>query len=97
MRGEVHILVHCPIDTLQWGLTHSAMDLIFKSIFAHFSVYVIEKLCLCLCCGCVQGHAAESGSCQVTNWASQTQSLPARTFTPSSAENTNLENTKYNL
>ena len=25
MRGEVHILVHCPIDTLQWGSTHSAM------------------------------------------------------------------------
>ena len=23
MRGEVHILVHCPIDTLQWGSTHS--------------------------------------------------------------------------
>ena len=26
MRGEVHILVYCPIDTLQWGLTHSALD-----------------------------------------------------------------------
>ena len=26
MRGEVHILVYCPIDTLQWGSTHSAMD-----------------------------------------------------------------------
>ena len=25
MRGEVHILVHCPIDILQWGSTHSAM------------------------------------------------------------------------
>ena len=25
MRGEVHILVYCPIDTLQWGLTHSAL------------------------------------------------------------------------
>ena len=25
MRGEVHILVYCPIDTLQWGSTHSAM------------------------------------------------------------------------
>ena len=25
MRGEVHILVHCPNDTLQWGSTHSAM------------------------------------------------------------------------
>ena len=25
MRGEVHILVHCPIDTLQWGSTHSAL------------------------------------------------------------------------
>ena len=25
MRGEVHILVYCPIDTLQWGLTHSAV------------------------------------------------------------------------
>ena len=25
MRGEVHILVHCPIDTLQWGSTHSAV------------------------------------------------------------------------
>ena len=25
MRGEVHILVYCPIDTLQWGQTHSAM------------------------------------------------------------------------
>ena len=25
MRGEVHILVNCPIDTLQWGSTHSAM------------------------------------------------------------------------
>ena len=23
MRGEVHILVYCPIDTLQWGSTHS--------------------------------------------------------------------------
>ena len=23
MRGEVHILVYCPIDTLQWGQTHS--------------------------------------------------------------------------
>ena len=26
MRGKVHILVHCPIDTLQWGSTHSAMS-----------------------------------------------------------------------
>ena len=26
MRGEVHILVYCPIDTLQWGSTHSAMN-----------------------------------------------------------------------
>ena len=25
MRGEVHILVYCPIDTLQWGSTHSAV------------------------------------------------------------------------
>ena len=25
MRGEVPILVYCPIDTLQWGSTHSAM------------------------------------------------------------------------
>ena len=25
MRGEAHILVYCPIDTLQWGQTHSAM------------------------------------------------------------------------
>ena len=25
MRGEVHILVYCPIDTLQWGQTHSAL------------------------------------------------------------------------
>ena len=25
MRGEVHILVYCPIDTFQWGSTHSAM------------------------------------------------------------------------
>ena len=27
MRGEVHILVYCPIDTLQWGSTHSALGL----------------------------------------------------------------------
>ena len=25
MRGEVHFLVYCPIDTLQWGSTHSVM------------------------------------------------------------------------
>ena len=25
MNSEVHILVYCPIDTLQWGWTHSAM------------------------------------------------------------------------
>ena len=25
MRGEVHILVYCPIDTFQWGSTHSAL------------------------------------------------------------------------
>ena len=25
MRGKVHILVYCPIDTLQWGSTHSAL------------------------------------------------------------------------
>ena len=25
MRGKVHILVYCPIDTFQWGPTHSAM------------------------------------------------------------------------
>ena len=25
MRGKVYILVYCPIDTLQWGTTHSAM------------------------------------------------------------------------
>ena len=25
MRGEVHILLYCPIDTLQWGQTHSAV------------------------------------------------------------------------
>ena len=28
MRGEVHILVYCPIDTLQWGSTHSAVDVL---------------------------------------------------------------------
>ena len=27
MRGEVHILVYCPIDTLQWGSAHSALAL----------------------------------------------------------------------
>ena len=26
MRGEVHIFVYCPIDTLQWGSTHSALN-----------------------------------------------------------------------
>ena len=26
MRGEGHILVYCPIDTLQWGSTHSAVS-----------------------------------------------------------------------
>ena len=25
MRGKVYILVYCPIDTLQWGSTHSAL------------------------------------------------------------------------
>ena len=25
MRGKVHILVYCPIDTFQWGSTHSAL------------------------------------------------------------------------
>ena len=25
MRGKVHILVYCPIDTLQWGPTHSGL------------------------------------------------------------------------
>ena len=25
MRGEVHILVYSPIDTFQWGSTHSAL------------------------------------------------------------------------
>ena len=28
MRVEVHILVYCPIDTFQWGLTHSAVILV---------------------------------------------------------------------
>ena len=27
MRGEEHILVYCPIDTLQWGSTHSALTM----------------------------------------------------------------------
>ena len=27
MRGKVYILVYCPIDTLQWGSTHSALPL----------------------------------------------------------------------
>ena len=31
MRGEVPILVYCPIDTLQWGSTHSAVTLTFMS------------------------------------------------------------------
>ena len=31
MRGEVHILVYCPIDTLQWGSTHSAVVVQFDS------------------------------------------------------------------
>ena len=26
MRGEVHILVYSPIDTFQWGSTHSALN-----------------------------------------------------------------------
>ena len=30
MRGEVHILVYCPIDTLQWGSTHSALFIDIK-------------------------------------------------------------------
>ena len=34
MNSEVHILVYCPIDTLQWGQTHSAMGRIeFKFTF----------------------------------------------------------------
>ena len=40
MRGEVHILVYCPIDTLQWGSTHSALDVAFLFIRV-FSVFVI--------------------------------------------------------
>ena len=27
MKGEVHIWLYCPIDTLQWGYTHSAMSM----------------------------------------------------------------------
>ena len=29
MRGDVHILVYFPIDTLQWGPTHSALSPLF--------------------------------------------------------------------
>ena len=36
MRGAVHILVYCPIDTLQWGLTHSALATCF--LMSHQSV-----------------------------------------------------------
>ena len=34
MRGEVHILVYCPIDTLQWGSTHSAMVKVLRKRFS---------------------------------------------------------------
>ena len=38
MNSEVHILVYCPIDTLQWGSTHSALAgqlQVFKSGFRY--------------------------------------------------------------
>ena len=36
MRGEVHILVYCPIDTLQWGSTHSALII-------HLHTHLVNK------------------------------------------------------
>ena len=39
MRGEVHILVHCPIDTLQWGSTHSAVVDCAKDWKDHLSLF----------------------------------------------------------
>ena len=36
MRGEVHILVYCPIDTFQWGSTHSAL-------FTHVCNFITQE------------------------------------------------------
>ena len=47
MRGEVHILVYCPIDTLQWGQTHSAMGLIrpvFETSCLAYPIQVVEEI-----------------------------------------------------
>ena len=46
MRGEVHILLYCPIDTLQWGKTHTALELLglsLNTIQGHFS-YIFTGL-----------------------------------------------------
>ena len=46
MRGKVHILVYCPIDTLQWGSTHSAMVVVIIIILNIF-VFVIMTIITC--------------------------------------------------
>ena len=33
MNSEVHILVYCPIDNLQWGSTHSALSTFVAQVF----------------------------------------------------------------
>ena len=57
MRGEVHILVHCPIDTLQWGSTHSAVVVADRlcavgqfdeATISNLSFFPLVYYCICL-------------------------------------------------
>ena len=40
MRGEVHILLYCPIDTLQWGQTHSALQV---KVYHHLYISTLSR------------------------------------------------------
>ena len=43
MRGEVHIMVYCPIDTLQWGQTHSALVCWVGLVFKHLRKMISQR------------------------------------------------------
>ena len=63
MRGEVHILVHCPIDTLQWGSTHSAVVVTFVTSTVRFAYWwaIYKVICSDVNCNWWQRWASGSG------------------------------------
>ena len=70
MRGEVHILAYCPIDTFQWGSTHSALVVITLSMNSSnedFDLWYLLTAWSRIPCSFSFRNWSEIGFCDVSN------------------------------